>query len=393
MFISTTTRACLSRASLAIGIALVIPSSVSHAAVTAVLGSAVVQPADVLPLCAAPLICPDFWDLRPTEGNAVIYGSRAALTDNTCLKSVDGARTFSNCPSNYPVTGIPRETDIPADGSILSLRLGETGVGRCTLDRSTDGGAVWTPINVAVGANLQCPGYLGGVGPQRNEVLRCIDVVCLVYVRDQATARLDLYRSSDNGQTWGLVSTGNAAGGCTQAAGIFFDGSTAVAGCWRNISGETSAARRSTDGGVNWTYINPPANLDYCGVPSQIQNFDTSYGFVCTNSAFTSFRLMSSIGTALTPSFQSVPTGSFSPFTDPFTFQLDADNIFMFMGTTLPACCNSTHMFKIYNGGQDVVEIPLSVAVGYPYQARAYQGSALVSFTSSIPHFALLKGN
>lgn len=396
MRISTRTFSLICGTSIALSIAgAMLSSGTLYGAVTAIFGGSVNQPLDIIPLCSnGPQTCPDFWDLRPTEGSSVVYGSRAlGASDNSCLKSTNGARTFSLCPTNYPVTGIARETDIPADGSILSLRF-EGNVGRCTLDRSTDGGVVWSPINIVVGANLQCPTpNVNFVG----EVMRCSGSACIAYVQQTGTPRLDLYRSLDNGQTWALVSTGGAISNCAVAQGIFFDGTIGIAGCHRNITGDATAARVSVDGGATWSYITPPANLDYCGTPSQISGFGTGFGFVCLNTTLTSFRLMDSTGVALTPSSQSVPVGTFSPFANPATVQLNSNNIFMFMATTAPVCCATIHSFKIYNGGQDIVETAASIAGEFPVgrfiQARNYQGSLLATFTSATPHFALLKGS
>ena len=379
---------------------LILPLFVEAASVTKIYGSAVTLPSSIEPLCAAPAACPDFWDLRPTEGSAVIYGDTAFTVRSTCLKSSDGARVFTACPTAYPVTTVTREMDIPADGSLLSLRLNESGFAGCRLDRSTDAGVSWTTVTIVAGANLQCP-LIDSNFP--GEKMRCLGAICLVYVRSTATGRLDIYRSTDNGSTWALVSTGAVPSNCTLALDIFFDASgLAVATCHRTITADTPSTRVSNDFGATWAGITPPALIDYCGRTAIIPGPGTSFNQVCYNQGSggpgQSFRYMDQTAVANTPTIQpNLVTIGISPFTAPNAIALNATNIWIFNGYATPTCCAAGRLMKITSNGDVIYEIPESLDGSYAparlYQGRVYQGALMVTAPYFNFRFALLQGS
>lgn len=377
------------------------PLLVEAGSVSRIYGSAVTLPSSIEPLCAAPALCPEFWDLRPTEGSTIVYGDMTYTTRSACLKSTDGARTFTDCPTNYPVTTAQRELDIPADGSLLSMRLTDGGFAGCRLDRSTDAGVSWTTITIVAGVSLQCaqpdvqfPG----------EKLRCVGVICLALIRSTADARNDIYRSTDNGATWALVSTGAAPSNCTSGYHIFFDtgSSLATVTCQRTVSAETDSTRVSNDFGATWSYIIPPANIDYCGRTAVIPGFGTSYSQVCYTSnpgaPGTAFRLMDSTAVTMTVTTPpNVDTIGISPFTFPTAIALNATNVWMFNGYATPVCCAAGRVMKITANGDAFVEIPDSLDRTYAparlYQGRVYQGALMVTAPYNNFRFALLQGS
>ena len=379
---------------------LILPLLVEAASVTKIYGSAVTLPSSIEPLCQAPAVCPEFWDLRPTEGSAIVYGDMAFSVRSSCLKSTDGARTFTACPTNYPVTTVNREMDIPADGSLLSLRLDESGFAGCRLDRSTDAGVSWSTITIVAGANLQCPAMDGNFP---GEKMRCLGAICLAYVRFTSTGRLDIYRSTDNGQTWALASTGAIPSNCTLALDIFFDSSgLAVATCQRTITADTPSTRVSNDFGATWSGITPPAQIDYCGRIAIIPGPGTSFNQVCYNSgsggAGTVFRYMDQTAMANTPIIQpDLATIGISPFTAPNAIALNATNIWIFNGYATPTCCASGRLMKITSSGDVIYEIPESLDGSYAparlYQGRVYQGALMVTAPYFNFRFALLQGS
>lgn len=379
---------------------LILPLLADAGSVTRIYGAASTLPSSIEPLCAAPALCPEFWDLRPTEGSAVVYGDMAFSTRASCLKSTDGARTFTACPTNYPVTTVSREMDIPANGDLLSLRLTESGFAGCRLDLSTDAGVSWTTITVVAGANLEC----AGMSVQfPGEKMRCVGAICLVYVRSTSTARLDIYRSIDNGQTWALVSTGAAVSNCAAATNIILDSSgIAIAACQRTITAQTDSTRVSNDFGATWSYIIPPANIDYCGQASLLPGAGTGYGQVCytTNpgAAGTQFRIMDSTAVAFTPTIPvNLDAIGFSPFAAPSAISLNTTNTWMFNGYTTPVCCAAGRVMKMTNNGDVFYEIPESLDRSYAparlYQGRVYQGALMVTAPYFNFRFALLQGS
>ena len=379
---------------------LILPLFVEAASVTKIYGSAVTLPSSIEPLCAAPAACPDFWDLRPTEGSAVIYGDTAFTVRSTCLKSSDGARVFTACPTAYPVTTVTREMDIPADGSLLSLRLNESGFAGCRLDRSTDAGVSWTTITVIAGANLQCPAMDANFP---GEKMRCNGSICLVYVRSTATGRLDIYRSIDNGISWALVSTGTAPVNCTIALDIYFDSTgLAAATCHRTITADIPSTRVSNDFGATWAGITPPAMIDYCGRMAVITGPGTSFNQVCYNQGTggpgQSFRYMDQTAVGNTPTVQpNLVAIGISPFTAPNAIALNTTNVWIFNGYTSPICCAAGRLMKITNNGDVIFEIPESLDGSYApprlYQGRVYQGALMVTAPYFNFRFALLQGS
>lgn len=375
---------------------MILPLLAEAGSVSRIYGAASTLPSSIDPLCAAPAVCPEFWDLRPTEGSAIVYGDMAFSTRSACLKSSDGARTFTDCPTNYPVTTVFRELDIPSNGVILSVRLAEGGFAGCRLDKSTDAGVSWTTITIVAGANLQCP-TMDTQFP--GEKMRCLGVNCLVYIRSTATGRLDIYRSTDSGDTWALVSTGNAVSNCGLALNIFFDASgTAIATCHRTISADTATTRVSTDFGATWAYITPPANIDYCGQASVVSGAGTGYGQFCYNTAFNQFRFMDSTAVAFTPTTQpAVGVLPPSPFSAPAVIQLNSNSIWVFSGFTVPVCCADGHMFLVTVNGDAIIETSDSASRFYAparlYQGRNYQGALLVTAQYNNFRFALIQGN
>lgn len=379
---------------------LILPLLVEAASVTKIYGSAVTLPSSIEPLCAAPAACPDFWDLRPTEGSAVVYGDTAFTPRSTCLKSSDGARVFTACPTAYPVATVGREMDIPADGSLLSLRLAEAAFAGCRLDRSIDAGVSWTTITVVAGANLQCPAMDTSFP---GEKMRCNGSICLVYVRSTATGRLDIYRSTDNGGAWALVSTGAVPSNCTLALDIFFDSSgLAVATCHRTITADTPSTRVSNDFGATWAGITPPALIDFCGRTAVINGPGTSFNQVCYNQgsggAGQAFRYMDQTAVANTPTVQpDLVTIGISPFAAPNAIALNSTNIWIFNGYATPTCCAAGRLMKITATGDVIYEIPESLDRSYAparlYQGRVYQGALMVTAPYFNFRFALLQGS
>lgn len=234
--------------------------------------------------------------------------------------------------------------------------------------------------------------------------MRCVGPNCLVYVRSTATGRLDIYRSTDNGGTWALVSTGNAVVNCGTSTNLFLDTATgnALAGCQRTITGATESTRVSTDFGATWSYITPPANIDFCGQVGVIPGVGTGYGQVCytTNpgSAGTAFRVMDSTAVAITATIP-VNTDSigFSPFVAPSIITLNSTNTWMFNGYTTPACCAAGRLMKMTANGQAFVEVSDSLSRIYAparlYQGRNYQGALMVTAPYNNFRFALLQGS
>ncbi len=372
---------------------LILPLLAEAGSVSQIYGGAVTLPSSIEPLCAAPAVCPDFWDLRPTEGSSVIYGSRGNVVfgDTSCYKSIDGGRTFTLCPTAYPVTTMPREIDIPSNGAILSMRFEAASDNRCLLDKSTDGGVSWTQITIVAGANLLCAPpdtsgrYLG-------EKLRCVGTVCLALVRFNTTARTDIYRSTDNGDTWALVSTGVIPVACAFAQSLYFNGAVGISACETTTTGAVDSTRISTDSGATWTYIVPPINIALCGYGATLSGFDTGFAQACYNSTLTGFRFMSSNAVGLTPTVQ--PVYTYSSLSNAGMISLDTDDTWIF------ALADRGRVYKVNTSGDAIYEIPESVnntfADGRLVQGRVYQGALMVTTVqqgTNQSRFSLLQGN
>lgn len=371
---------------------MILPLLADAGSVSRIYGAAVTRPSSIEPLCSAPQVCPDFWDLRPTEGQGIIYGNRAFNADTSCRKSSDGGRVFTLCAGAYPVTDVGREVDIPGNGNIFSMRFEATSANRCLLDKSTDGGVSWSQVTVVAGANIQCS---PSNSQYRGEKLRCVGSICLAYVRN-AAARSDIYRSTDNGDTWALVSAGAAPSNCTTAQGIFFDGTTGIATCQRNVSSDAAAARVSTDSGATWAYFTAPAApaVDNCGVGSPLAGFDTSFALACFNDTLTAIRFLSTNANVRTPTTQSVFASSYNFFSNPALAQLNATNAWVFTLDSSPR----GHVLFSSDSGQNLFEIAASVdgtfAPSRLNMWREYQGALMVTTESSAgTSFTLLQGS
>ena len=270
-------------------------------------GPVVLGPGTLGALCTAPAVCPDMWDVMASEGEGVFYGEIAlGPTRSTCLKSIDFGLTFSDCPTNYPVTGVNRELDITGNSSILSMRFESSVLGRCVIDKSTDGGNSWVAITVATAANFRCNpvGSGGGVNPR--EQLRCIENICLALV-DSATTGLDMiYRSNDNGDTWTLVFTSTLTG----YGGIYFDGTYGFASTFDVINGQAW----STDDGFSWVEqpsVSVVNRICGSGVFATITGLTEGVVFPCTDAGLTQLR-MSEFTFAATVLASSMPTHAFN---------------------------------------------------------------------------------
>jgi hypothetical protein len=282
-------------------------------------------------LCTSP--CPDFFDVATAEGTGIFYGNRAlGASDTSCRKSIDGGVTWPLCSGAYPVSGIAREIDIPSDGRILSLRI-QGGVNACRLDKSTDRGASWTTIDIVTGVNLQCSPYTSAFP---GEHLRCVNTICLVLVNNVATGDHFIYRSTDSGDTWGLVNTQLAPIACATDLNIFFDGSNGVVTCHRYLTGQVTGILVSNGGGAVWTFVTPPANIDFC---AQVNSFSgDGIQVACGNSGVTDIRLMNMSGAATTPIQPAISTGdTLNPLSEgPNLVQRSSGQWYIFMTTSVP---------------------------------------------------------
>lgn len=376
---------------------LILVVSVEAGSVSRIYGAASTLPSSIEPYCSSPQICPEFWDYRPTEGVGIIYGNRAFSADTTCRKSTDAGRTFTLCPTNYAVTTVGREVDIPANGAILSLRFEAGAFAGCRFDRSVDGGVNWTTVTIVAGANLEC------AAPNAQfpgESLRCVGTICLAYVRLSTNGRFDIYRSVNNGDTWALASTGNVPVNCTTPQGIYFDGGVGLATCQRNLSSATESARVSVDSGATWTYIISPAapTTDYCSIGSRLTGFDTGYAMACYNNgtSLDQLRFLSSNANVLIPTNQPNYGGAYNPFSNPQMIELSTGNVWIFALGSFPA--PKAHVLRTVDGGQNLYEIPESVNGTFLadrlYQGREYQGALMItSGLNGGTAFTLLQGN
>lgn len=359
---------------------LILPLLVEAASVTKIYGSAVKLPSSIESLCASPQICPDYWDFRPTEGAAIIYGNRAyGSFDSSCLKSTDGARTFSSCPTAYPVTNVFREIDIPGNGSILSIRSEAFTDNRCLLDRSTDGGVSWTQVTIVAAANLRCARYNVNFP---GEHMRCVGAICLAVV-EQLTSQFDIYRSTDNGDTWALVSIGPVPTNCIFAQNIYFDGTNGVFTCVGTSTGAIDSTRVSVDSGATWAIRIPPANIQNCGQSAILSGHDTGLSQACTTTASTGLRFMSSNAVALTPGSEPTPFAYTAP---PNMIGLAGDSISWILSVTSTASFISV----THDGGQGVTRVETTVPIARLAQGRGYEGTMFVSQTTTSPKFIQL---
>lgn len=252
----------------------------------AVNGPQVLGPGTLGALCTSPSVCPDMWDVMASEGEGVFYGDHAVgAALSTCLKSIDFGITFSNCPTNYPVTTVNRELDVTGNSSILSMRFEGVGFAGCRLDKSTDSGTSWTTINIVTGANLSCNPVGTGGGVNGREQLRCVDNVCLAIINNAASGLDRIYRSNDNGDTWTLVFTSTAG----SYAGIYFDGTYGFASTFDTIFGQAW----STDDGFSWTEqasVSIVNRICGPGVFATITGLTEGVVFPCTDAGLTQFR-------------------------------------------------------------------------------------------------------
>lgn len=112
------------------------------------------------------------------------------------------------------------------------------------LQKSTDGGASWSPVLAGSVTALTVSPVYGA------------SHTLYASVRASATGPTDLYRSTDGGQTWQLLNTGipTEQGGQPLTISVLAfaaDGSVLAGVSYGSIAG-VSAVYRSTDGGINW---------------------------------------------------------------------------------------------------------------------------------------------
>ena len=293
-------------------------------------GPVVLGPGTISTLCAVPGNCTDLWDVRTIEGEGIFYGDEAfgGSSNAECRKTVDFGVTWNPCPTAYPMTTVPREMDIPSDGSLISLRFEGIAANICRLDKSTDGGNSWATITIATGgggANLQC-NPTDGTGRFFAEQLRCIELVCVVLVQD-ATSQY-IYRSNNSGDTWSLVHTQARVNGWS---GLFFDGTYAFASTYDLVFGQAF----SIDGGQTWTPQTSASVVDRnCGIAEvgTIFGFAEPMFFGCYNGAFAELRISNyPFSTTVAPI---IPSASFSTFSAPRFVSRGSGRLYVFILTT-----------------------------------------------------------
>lgn len=233
------------------------------ASVSQIMGGAVAVPvigtSSAALICQAPAWCPTFFDndkLVAGKYYGDAFSSSGGFSNNCHISTDSGGSWTTLCAGAYPTANIPREMDVTANNVLLSLRYEAASNNVCRLDRSVDGGASWTTVTVAAGANTSCLNFNLGYVFER---MRCQNSVCLVMVKTTGGVSNDVYKSTDDGATWFLAQTGIAF---WIPAELFYNGSIAV---FSFVSGGDDTLT-STDGGTSWaTKSGNLANTTNCG--------------------------------------------------------------------------------------------------------------------------------
>lgn len=140
----------------------------------------------------------------------------------TCLTSTDSGATWGACTTDpYSIATYTLETVFGAsDGSVIAVAT-RTGPFECNITRSTNNGTSWT--QVFTDGAVDCRS--GGLEGQRGYCLA--DGKCIYIAGVNSSALYRIYKSSDNGQTWVLDSTG-AAGNPVSYSGAAWNGSSGI---------------------------------------------------------------------------------------------------------------------------------------------------------------------
>jgi len=180
-----------------------------------------------------------------TAGSPPLVYMASSNTSTPLFKSSDGGANWTGTAGvlgNYPWALAAH----PTDPSTLF------GVVSTIFYRTTDAGANWSQYSL--GGNTI--GYDLAVNPLNPQVLYSAG-----YWYDGSSWRLSSTKSTDAGQTWGVVQLDTASNAYGYSCAIDpVDTTIVYAG---GYAGSTSAFYRSTDCGATWTSIAWPANAYY----------------------------------------------------------------------------------------------------------------------------------
>lgn len=231
-------------------IALGVPSDSNSAAVSRIFGLAgecnqsyagcTAIPLSLSIVCDGTLVagnnCPQYWspDWSDTT-NLIAYGYTNQTTPGRCLKSVNGATTWSYCTADPFTTSYlnltPAAFAAASDGSLLAAVNVNNTTQACVIKRSTNGGVSWSTVHTQNGT-YACGAWAAAAIPSPMKCAKDANT-CVLYGYDVATNQLAaVFTSSDNGATWtsptGTV--GNAIAQPIFGAALSDDGTVSSSG-------------------------------------------------------------------------------------------------------------------------------------------------------------------
>lgn len=188
----------------------------SASAITTVIGAQVSSPPIVYVPTTLSIVCdgtlaagnncPQYWSPDWTDDNNLIaYGYTNQTTPGRCLKSVNGAVSWSYCSADPFTTSYlnttPTAFAATSTGALLAAVNVNNTTQACVIKRSTDGGVTWTTVHTQNGT-YACGAWSSSAMPSPMKCAKYADT-CVLYGYDVATtSQVAVFTSINNGATW-----------------------------------------------------------------------------------------------------------------------------------------------------------------------------------------------
>jgi PKD repeat protein len=185
------------------------------------------------------------------DGSIVLTGGQAIDgSKNDTWKSANNGTTWTqvNASSGWPAR-YGHSSVALSDGNIV-LMGGYDGTNYMNdVWRSTDNGTTWALVNASPGWSVR--NFFSSV------VLPDGSIVLMGGLSQFGQAEQDVWRSTDDGSTWGRVTPSAQWAARSEFSSVVLpDGSIVLTGGADNVIGYENETWRSTDGGATWTEMN-----------------------------------------------------------------------------------------------------------------------------------------